>query len=108
MPAQTNQNGLDENMASALSYVLGPITGVVFLITDKRKRVRFNALQSIIVFTSLFVIWSLMIATVIMAMFGTLLGIAGFILWLVLIFKSYQGEDLEVPVACDYAKKWAK
>lgn len=108
MPAQTNQNGLDENMASALSYVLGPITGIVFLITDKRKRVRFNALQSIIVFTALFILQTLLSVTIILAILAPLLGIAGFILWLVLIFKSYQGEDLEVPVACDYAKKWAK
>ena len=44
-------SGLTPNVAGALSYVLGLITGIVFLVLDPYKRdrfVRFHAMQSIL------------------------------------------------------------
>jgi hypothetical protein len=43
-------SGLPENIAALLSYVLGWITVLVFLLIDKRHYVRFHAAQSIVVF----------------------------------------------------------
>ena len=40
--------GLDENIASALTYVLTFLTGIIFILVEKEnKTVRFHAMQSI-------------------------------------------------------------
>ena len=47
-------SGLDANVAAALSYALGWITGLLFLLTEPQNRfVRFHAMQSTIVFLTL-------------------------------------------------------
>src|SRR5271167_2678362 len=53
-PAGTS--GLQENVAGLLCYVLGWLTGLIFLLIDKRPFVRFHAAQSIVVFGALFLI----------------------------------------------------
>ncbi len=55
MPTQT-QSGLPENVAALLSYVLGWITGLIFLLIDRRAYVRFHAAQSIVVFLGLHIL----------------------------------------------------
>src|SRR5271154_4203901 len=49
-PPAAPASGLQENVAGMLCYVLGWITGIVFLLIDKRPFVRFHAAQSIVVF----------------------------------------------------------
>ena len=50
--------GCDANVAAALAYVLGWISGVVLLVTERQNRfVRFHALQSILVFGALSLAW---------------------------------------------------
>jgi len=52
-----SSTGLDENVAGLLCYFLGFITGIVFLVVEKKSRfVKFHAMQSTITFLSLFVI----------------------------------------------------
>src|SRR6266536_1718293 len=41
-------SGMDANVASGLAYVLTIITGVIFLVIDRRPEVRFHAMQAII------------------------------------------------------------
>ncbi len=94
--------GLPKNTAAALTYVLGWLTGIVFLLIEKDPFVRFHAMQSIIVFGALMI---LMFIPVIGWMLSPLLWIIGFILWLVLIFKAYQGEEFKLPFVGDFAKK---
>ncbi|MDP3142898.1 MAG: hypothetical protein Q8N14_02985, partial [Candidatus Omnitrophota bacterium] len=49
--------GIEPKVAGLLSYLLGFITGVIFLLIEKENKfVRFHALQSIIVFGFLFVL----------------------------------------------------
>jgi len=102
--------GLEENIAGLLCYVLGWVSGIVFLIIEKENNfVKFHAIQSIIVFGVL---------TVASAVFGWIpvlgiiiriaIGILGFILWLILIIKAGQGERYKVKWAGAYAEKWAK
>jgi len=46
--------GSDENVEALLTYVLGWITGIVFLILEKNSKfVRFHAMQSTITFLGL-------------------------------------------------------
>ena len=74
--------GLPKNTAAALSYVLGWITGIVFLLLEKDPFVRFHAMQSIIVFGGLMI---LSLLPVVGWILSPLVMIGGFILWLVLI-----------------------
>jgi len=103
-----SDSGLKKETAGALAYVLGPITGVIFLIIDKTPFVRFHAMQSIVVFISLMVLQWVLILTIILAPLGGLLTIVGFVLWLLLIYKAWQGEEWEVPFLGKYARKFLK
>ena len=50
--------GLDANVAGALCYALGWVTGVAMLIMERENRfVRFHALQSTVVFGGLCALW---------------------------------------------------
>ena len=90
--------GLKKETAGALSYVLGPVTGVVFLILEKDPYVRFHAMQSIVVFVGLFALQWILGLTLVLIFLVPLVGIVGFILWLLLIYKAWQGSEWEVPV----------
>ena len=94
--------GLPKNTAAALSYVLGWLTGIVFLLIEKDSFVRFHAMQSVITFGALAII---AIVPVIGWVLSPLVMILGFVLWLVLIFKAYQGEEFRLPIIGDFAKK---
>ena len=49
--------GLSSNVAGALCYLLGLVTGIVFLMIEKEDRfVRFHAMQSIVLSVAVFVV----------------------------------------------------
>jgi uncharacterized membrane protein len=104
-PAYTTTS-LAPNVAGMLCYLGVWITGIIFLVLEqKNKWVRFHAAQSLIVFGSLFLIsgiigWIPFIGHV----FSTIIGIVGFILWIVLMVKAYHGEYYKLPVAGDIAE----
>ncbi len=97
--------GLKKETAGALSYVLGPITGIVFLVLEKDSFVRFHAMQSIVTFAGLFILQWAFAFTVILLVFVPLISIVGFALWLILIYKAWQGDKWEVPVLGKIAKQ---
>lgn len=100
--------GLKKETAGALSYVLGPVTGVIFLILDKDDPfVRFHAMQSIVVFVGLFALQWILGLTIILLVLVPLVGIVSFVLWLILIYKAWQGEEYEVPFAGKIARQLA-
>jgi uncharacterized membrane protein len=105
--------GLAENVAGLLCYILGWLTGIIFLLIDKRPFVKFHAAQSIVVFGGLTV---LRIALGVMFSFGglftfglggilfLLLGLVGVVLWILLMVKAYQHELFKVPIAAGIAE----
>ena len=97
--------GLPKNLAGALCYSLGWLTGLIFLLLEKDKGIRFHALQSIVVFGGLMVAQLVLGATVILEPVGRLVPVVGFILWLVLIYKTYNGEKYLVPVVGMWVEK---
>jgi uncharacterized membrane protein len=97
--------GLNKNTSGALAYVLGPITGVIFLVIEKDPYVRFHAMQSIVVFVALFALQFILGLTFILLPLVPLVGIVSFILWLLLIYKAWQGEKWEVPLLGKYSKQ---
>ena len=97
--------GLQQNIAGLLCYILGWITGIIFLIIEKDdKFVRFHAWQSIIVFGILTVL-SIIFSFV--WFLGWIVGVISFIAWVVLMYKAYKGEKYKVPVIGDIAEKQA-
>ena len=108
MTEEKKGTGLPKNTAAALSYVLGPVTGVIFYLLEKDPFVRFHAMQSIVVFVVLFVLQWVFGLTIVLLPMVPLISILGFVLWLLLIYKAWQGEEWEVPVLGKYARKFLK
>ena len=100
--------GLPVNTAGALCYGLGWVTGLVFLLWEKDKRVRFHALQSIVIFGGLNAAQFFLASTMMFSVLASLLGVTTFILWLVLIFKAYEGERWKFPYVGDWVERQLK
>ena len=113
-PATTG--GLTENVAGALCYALGIITGILFLVLapyNQSKFVRFHAFQSIFFQAAWIVLWialttlSFILPWFVMGMIWTLLPFVALGFWLLLMFKAYQNERFKLPVIGDLAEKQA-
>ena len=102
--------GLQPNVAGLLCYVLGWITGIIFLLLEKDNQfVRFHAIQSIIVFGALTVIDVVFrFIPIIGWVIAWIVGVIAFILWIVLMVKAYQGQRYKVPVAGNIAEQQSK
>ena len=99
--------GLDENIAAALTYVLGVLTGIIFFLIEKEnKTVRFHAIQSIIIFLPLMVVMMIVSFIPFINLLLPLVGLVILVLWLVLIIKAYQGEKFTIPVVGDLAESY--
>jgi uncharacterized membrane protein len=98
-----------ENVAGLLCYALGWVTGLIFYFIDKRPFVRFHAAQSIVVFGGLTIIrvglGMVFLTGGVSLGFGLLwlVSILGFVLWILLMVKAYQGERYRLPIAADLA-----
>jgi uncharacterized membrane protein len=106
--------GLTPNVAGALAYLVGAITGILFLVIDPFKTdrfVRFHAFQSIffnlawIAFWILWTIVGLMLGAISHGLFfiiqlpiNLLLFVGGFCLWAYLMYTAYQGKTVQIPV----------
>lgn len=95
-----------ENVA-AFAYVLGPISGLVFLILEKDQFIRFHCLQSIFVIGFLLTLNVIFGFTYIFVSIIPVLSIFTFIVWLVLIYKAWQGDEFVFPVLGGFAKNLA-
>lgn len=116
-PVATGTSGLTENVAGLLCYVLGWLTGIIFLLVDKRPFVRFHAAQSIVVFGSLTVIRIILSFFFLggysfglfwlWTMISLLVSLATLVAWIFLMVMAYQGKWFEVPIAAGIAKNIA-
>lgn len=98
--------GIDENIEGALSYFLGFITGILFLVFEEdNKFVRFHATQSIIISALLFVIVMILGIIPLFWLILPFVWLLELILWLLLMFKAYQGERFKLPVIGDIAEQ---
>jgi uncharacterized membrane protein len=99
--------GLQPNVAGLLCYLLVWVTGLEFLLVEKKDRfVRFHALQSIVVFGAITLAFLLLFWIPIIGwIFGWgILGLA-LVLWVLLMVKAYRGEKPKMPVAGKFAEK---
>ncbi len=111
---------LPENIAGALAYFLIP--AIVFLFVEPYSRnrfVRFHSFQCIAVYFAAVIVGALLRILAVVMFFIPLLGpllvglvsmvvgLAWFILWVVLVVKALQGEMFKLPVAGDFAERQA-
>ena len=106
MPEKTS----NQNIMGAVAYLLGPITGIILLVVEKKNSfVRFHAMQSTIVFGALFVInLGLGFIPLLGWLAGLVLSMAAFILWIVLMWKAFSGEEYELPYVGKIAREQLK
>jgi uncharacterized membrane protein len=110
--AASSASGLTSNLAGALAYILGLITGVLFLMLEPYRRdpfVRFHAMQSIffsaacIVFS---IAWRIMVhilgdinAWLALATMPIrlLISLGFFALWLFVMYQAYNRREYRIP-----------
>ncbi len=109
-PEAETSIGLSANVAGLLCYVLGWITGIIFLVMEnKSKFVKFHAWQSIMTFGVLSVV--LLIVSLI-PIIGPLVlvpivWILMLVLWIILMIQAGSGKMWKLPWAGNWAEKQA-
>ncbi|MDP1710595.1 MAG: hypothetical protein Q8L46_01495 [candidate division WWE3 bacterium] len=101
-------SGLSQNVAGALTYFLGPVTGILFLLIEKQNKfVRFHAMQSTMLFGGYFVLtwvlWYIPLINVVWGIISIPLSLLVLILWLYLMYQAYEGKEYKLPVVGDFA-----
>lgn len=104
---------VDENIVGAACYLFWAMTGVLFLVLEPYNRsqfVRFHAFQSILTFIALFLGFAMLRGLAFLPVIGLPFGVmavlypvAGFALWLFLIYKAYKRERWMLPVIGPFA-----
>jgi uncharacterized membrane protein len=111
---------LQENVAAALCYLLGILTGVLFLVLEpysRNRTIRFHAFQSIFAWIAVAVVsivisivagvWALIpyAGWAITSLLWSCFGLAVFVLWLLLMYRAYNRERWVLPVIGPLAEK---
>lgn len=123
-----SESGLDENVAGALSYLFGFVTGLIFFLIEKENDfVRFHAAQSIafsgllfVAYMALSIVGTVMttvlfsststffvgsIVSIVLGLVWLVLALGGVAAWIYLLIKAYQGKTPRIPVAAGIADK---
>lgn len=113
--------GIEENVAGLLCYLLTWVTGLIFLLIDKRPFVRFHGAQSIALCIAAFAaglgFWivvlflSFILALIhipigfLMFLLWPVIWIGFFIVWVFCMYKAYQHEKFKLPIIGDMVEK---
>ena len=113
----SSTTGLAPNIASALAYVAGPLSGVLVLVAERSDRgVRFHAWQSVI---ALGVLWTLGVVLYVLAFasimvsanalfvllsLAALVWIAAIAVCIFCIVRAYKGQPCRLPLAAELAE----
>jgi uncharacterized membrane protein len=111
------------NVAGALTYLAGFITGIVFIATEPYKSnsfIRFHAFQSIffnVAWIAIWMVWvviSAILTPLTAGLFGIvalpvilILALTGFGTWLFLMYQAYQQKLFRLPFIGKYAAQQA-
>jgi uncharacterized membrane protein len=111
-------SGIDKRTGAFLSYLLGWITGLIFLFVGKNDPdVKYHAAQSLVFFGSLSVL------NIILSILGSfshslfffgwiaqLVGLFGFIMWIVCLYKAWSGGGarFEIPLVGSFIRPYAE
>ncbi|MCC6264902.1 MAG: hypothetical protein IT169_15095 [Bryobacterales bacterium] len=124
-PQGQQSAGLQQNVAAALCYLVGVLSGIVFLVLqpyNKDRLIRFHAFQSIFLWVAVIVLgiglsilsiilgfipmigW---IAGILMMLLSLVLWFGVFFVWLYLMYKAYNNERVVLPLIGPLAEKQA-
>lgn len=108
----SSDTGLDPKLAAMLSYLLGIVGGIVFYSISKDSYVKFHAMQSILLWVVMAILWAVIFG--ISFVFFYLSFITWIIymgmtaVWIIMMIKAYQGEKYKLPIIGDMAEKYVK
>lgn len=116
-------SGMTANTAGALSYLLGLLTGIIFLVLEPYKNdrfVRFHAFQSIffnLAWIGFWIAWGIVgiiLGAITKGLFfflqlpiDLILMLGGAGLWVYLMYSAYQNKTVKLPVIGALAAKQA-
>ncbi len=121
-PPPAAPGAMSSNVAGLLTYILGFITGIIFLVIEPYKDdkfVRFHAFQSIFfcaAWIAFWFVWSILSSVLgylvgplafVMWGVGSLISLAFIAYWIFLMFKAYNNERYMIPVIGEFAAKQA-
>ncbi len=106
--------GMSDNVAGMLAYVT-IIPAIIFLVMEpynRSKFIRFHSFQCIFFYIAWTVLWVGLSIVAHIPFFGwltillwPLVGLAGLIVWIILLMKANQGLMYKLPVIGDMAEK---
>jgi uncharacterized membrane protein len=111
--------GLQQNVAGVLCYILGLVSGILFLVLDpynKNRFVRFHAFQSIFLHVAWIALWIVANMfrailpwglSLIASLFHLALVLGGLVIWVYVMLKAYNNEKYKIPVIGDIAEQQA-
>jgi uncharacterized membrane protein len=104
--------GMSDNVVGALCYFGTIITGIIFLILapyNQSKFVRFHAFQSIFLFVAWLALWIVLgfLTHFFMLFLAPLIGLAGLVLWLYMMYSAFNNKKVKLPIIGDLAEKQA-
>ena len=111
-PSGSSSSGMTDNVAGALAYI--PIIGIIFLLIEpynRNKAIRFHSFQGLFLLAAS-IVASIILSTV-ASIFWGLVFLMPFVnlifvgLWIFLMYKTYSGERIVLPVIGPIAEKQA-
>ena len=119
MRGHPSSTGLDKNLAAALAYLAGPLSGALLLIVERSSRfVRFHAMQSIVALGGLWLIAALLVLSSVLTVFVSATGFAvllyaawitggiWIVVWIICLVNAFMGRMGKLPIAGTYAERW--
>ena len=111
-PGGSGSTGLTDNIAGAAAYI--PIVGIIFLLIEpynRNKAIRIHAFQGLFLLAAA-IVASIVMSTIVAVMWSMvflmpLVHLAFVGLWLFLMFKTYSGEKIVLPIIGPIAEKQA-
>ncbi len=99
--------GIDQNVEGVLCYIVGWVTGIIFLLIEKENKfVRFHAMQSLVTFLALYI---LSIVLPFIPIIGSIISILiiplSIVIWLFMMYKAYNGEKYKLPYVGDFSEE---
>jgi len=114
--SESSTTGIDTRLAAILCYSLWWLTGLLFLILERRDRaVRFHAAQSLVLFGCLSAVLALIGVSSAVALVlsnplyeivqatANVIWVGAAVMWLVLVLKTWRGEMWRVPLVATLA-----
>lgn len=120
-PHAPSSTGLDPQLAGALAYLAGPLSGALLLIVETSSRfVRFHAWQALLglgtlAFVALFCLGLAFLMLIVspkvfwVLLWTAAIATAGWLaLWALCLVTAYQGKRWKMPLAGRYAERWTE